>query len=1006
MRVDAGGDTSSYVQNPPAPQTYTAQAHDSVASVAQTYQVTPEELARTNGISITTELQPNQILILPQNAVQPSKDDPAPKPQTPAEKTDAAIAAYDAAFKAHGDLVRSLPPSAGLRQEMSDTITASNATVAQAKAAMDKAIADEISGQVANRNGAVPPEFRTPTDQLITEFGQNILQRHQGDSVAQSGISDSIQTYQVKAKADALIPDFYGDWSAADKLKQITLQGQPPEVVNAVLADPRVQSWINQAAQDIGQPYKGSKPEDASWNIDKATQAAGNLQSTLDGLPPELATAVTQASLPAIEKISQLQTNGMGSRVPFNTVQGVLSSLEDSPQAQSVIDQAAGYFAKNYGLVNELAGPNGSHSPLANAIASDGKGDTRFARSLAEQLQNSGSKQLSGLAPNVLNAAADGLHDYLANNDTSPLSVYNRAHQDAEENTKHLSQLLARAGTLSKDQEQSFIKAYMASPENAEVYKTEAEAAKKLADYMNANQDSLVFAAGRNTDSAKQLYQCMQDLTQSGQGVTALKFAGLVRNDPATNKAFGQFSDYQTDFLPKVVASAQGELLVDDKGDTKSAVNTLLEMSESVFKGVNGWDKLKENYAKLADVKADPHIFDPKELADAYKEMGPKGRGFAMASIMVSSYNGSNAETITSMINAYSMAGGETAELASGALKYLADAGKFGSYTGKADAVAGFTAKFIPGLSVIASTSSFAQDFSKVKNDPVYLGAVVGDIFSVIGSGIETTGVGELPGEFVNGLGMLIAAPFQLVGNIIDGNREANELKKETGEYLKSADNLDDATIKALVESDPDQIKGLESLNMRPEDIQALGKDHPELLRSTAKSFVEAAQACGIQGDKVQGFADALEKDDPNFLQTFSSQPADPAHPLTHNANFVDLVIQGYPNAKAYLQANNSDLLSPDSTARRQADRQFEMEWGTSDEDRQIGNLLKSNGNTAYQVEIINLIKQQGGLDRWVQDISQASNGWPQAAKVAIQAAENAGTLSPDKASDYMRQLS
>lgn len=1007
MRIDGGGDSSPYIPTQNTTPTYTAQAHDTVTSVAQAYQVTPEELARANGISVTTELQPNQVLMLPPNAVQPSKSDPAPAPQTPAQKTDAAIAAYDAAVKAHGDLMRSLPHNAGMRQEMSDTISASNNTVAQAKAAMDKAIADEISGQVASRNAGVPPDFRTPTDQLITQSGQTISQRHQGDSVAQSGIADSIQTYQVKAKADALIPDFSGDWSAADKLKRITLQGQPPEVVNAVLSDPRVQSWINQAAKDIDQLYNGTKPDEVSWNIDKATQAAGNLQSTIDGLPPELATAVTQASLPTIQKISQLHANGLGSQVPFNTIQGVLSSLPDTPQAQSVIDQVAGFYTHDYGLVNHLAGPNDSNSPLADTIESVyGKGDTRFARSLGEQLQNSSNKQMSDLAPNVLNAAADGLHDYLAKNDTSPLSVYNRAHQESEEKSKHLSQLLAQAGSLTDDQKKNFITAYMNAPENAEVYKKEAEAAQSLADYMNANKDSLIFAAGQSPDSAKQLYECMKDLTQSGQGVTALTFAGLISNDAAANKAFGQFSDYQTDFLPKAIASAQGKLLMDDKGDPKSAVNTLLELAEPIFRGNSGWDKLKENYAKLADPKADPHVLDPKVLAKSFEEMGPKGRGLAMASIMVSSYNGSNTETITSMIKAYGAAGGETSELASGAVKYLADAGKFGYYTGKADAIAGFTAKFIPGLSVIASTSSFADDFGKVKNDPVYVGAVIGDIFSVVGSGIELTGIGELPGEFINGLGMVFAAPFQLVGSMIDGNKEQNELKKQAGEYLKNADHLDEATIHALVNSDPQQIKGLESLNMSPEDIQALGKSHPELLQNSASSFVEVAQACGIQGNKVQGFVDALEKDDPNFMQVFSAQPANPGHPLTHNADLAQLVIQGgYPNAKAYLQANNPGLFSADSATRRQADRQFELNWGTPDEDRQLGNLLKSNSDPAYQAEIIDLIKQRGGLDRWVQDISQASNGWPQAAKVAIQAAQNANVLTPADASRYLTEL-
>ncbi|HEX7813910.1 LysM domain-containing protein [Dyella sp.] len=818
--VDSGSPVRFTPPPPPPPKPHVVASGETVTSIARNYSVTPEELARGNQITVDTPLTPGQRLTLPDSAVNPAQTDKThtPAPQTPAQKTDAAIAAYGQAVKDRQTALDNAPHNMGVRSEVNEE---ESAKVDTARTAMNKAIADELANEVNVRNMGVPGQWRTPTDQIIDSASQAILARHSGDAQATAEIKSATDDYQVQAKAQSLIPGYYGDFSPAEKLAGINLQGQPQAVVDAVLADPRVQGWIKDAANQIGAPYKGvDKPANAEQ---QAPEAAQRLADTIKGLPPSLAAAVVQQSMPTIQKIAQCEMT-YGGTAAYNTMQGVAASLGNSPQAQGLVQQIAqayvGQAERWEGFTDQMTqtfmqqqGNPALPLALANALAADGKTD-----------------EANGLR----NIATQGLHEYLANNKDSPLKAYNDAHKAADDKNKELSDLLAHAGPLTEEQQQKFIKAFMEDPDNAKVFKADAQAAKKLANYMDANQGALLYTAGRSPDAAKQLYDAMQDLAQSGQSVEVLKMAAAIADDRDASKAFSTFSDYQTKLLPQAIASAQGQLLVEANGDTKTATQQLMKLADPFFKGHDGWDQLKESYEKLGE--NDPRAFTPEALGESFAKMGPLGRGLAMASIVVSSYNGANAESISEMINGYSVAGGTAAGLASGAVQTLADAGKFGRYTEAAEAFGKFAAKFVPGLSLIASTSAFVADFSEVKDNPVYAGALVGDIFSVVGSGLETTGVGEVPGALVNGLGMIISAPFELIGGIISGNKEQKEIQEEVEKYLgKGGVGLDEDTSKALAESDGDQDKQWLATGMTPEQIQDLAKDYPQLLQSEHK---------------------------------------------------------------------------------------------------------------------------------------------------------------------------
>jgi len=1017
MRIDGGDVASNYQLTQPASQTYTAQAHDTVTSIAQAYKVEPEELARTNGISINTELQQNQVLTLPANVTQPSKDDAAPTPQTPAQKTDAAIAAYEAAVK------QGMP----------------TADIAQAKAAMDKAISDEIGGQIANRNAGVPGEFQTPADQLINEFGQSILQRHQGDAAAQSGVSSSIQSYRFTAKANTLIPTFSGPWSAADELKQIDLQGQPPEVVDAVLADPRVQGWINDAAKDIDKPYNGAKAENYDFDPSTATQAATNLASATEGLSPELATAVTQASLPTIQKIAQLQMNTQGGAVPFQTVHGVLSSLGDSPQAKAVIDQVAGYYANNRAAVNFLTADAEVHagvkSELAGTISGEfGNGNPAFAIALAEHLQATNPTA----AKAALNAAEGGLEQFLG-----------KVQQDItgyKEITKELSWVVDNTrSVMTPDELEKATEDYVKSkgPQWQQQFDTAQNNivtdARMLASGMAQLKNLPVGLRGQVPDLNQRIDN---NITGSSTAQKAFQFA--VKNDPGMfagsggNLADVMIGDGQTSkaliedvtkayvaghVLPQIdnlnpndpASVSSARQAIDDlrnkarvfgisQSDMDHQVDQLNKLlndlkTESLQdamqgKGINALGAVKDDLSAISKAP-----FDTGVAGFAFRTIAFGLSGAALInSAQQTTQSGQLKDALYTLALAVNT--GQDGIAFMNTVNWLDSSGQLAKWGDTNEVAGNLTAKFANALYGAYYLMDLADNWGNVPKASFDGVGIAGAGVSVFG---EDLGLGSLAGPV--GTGLLIVATVGL--GVVDA-RETKDQQTKTAQQFMASGGVNADIAKTLSNDAMQESSSVQNgLQLSGTDLRTLAQAHPELFQSpgAAKAFVDVAQACGIQGSSTPGFADALSKDDPNFIQIFSSQPNDGMHPLTYKADLVQNVIQGYPNAKAYLQAHNPGILSADADTRRKADRDLESTLGFSGQDQMIGNLLKSNDNAVYQAEIIHVLQQRGSLDHWVEAISQDINGWPQAAKVAIQNAEHVGVLPVGDANRYLAQL-
>ncbi|HEV2681973.1 MAG TPA: hypothetical protein VGV14_15825, partial [Rhodanobacter sp.] len=293
---------------------------------------------------------------------------------------------------------------------------------------------------------------------------------------------------------------------------------------------------------------------------------------------------------------------------------------------------------------------------------------------------------------------------------------------------------------------------------------------------------------------------------------------------------------------------------------------------------------------------------------------------------------------------------------------------------------------------------------------------MAGDIIAVLGGALESTGVGEVPGAFLTGLGMLLAAPFELVGSIVEGNKAQKELQEEQVKFMEAA-GIDKEQAEALAK-DGDAINQMAGqLKLTPEQAQKVLEDHPEAFgegSGYAQGVIDVLKACQVNPGDVDGFLDALAKDDPNYVNTFFNQRvaagSSTASSLSKQDNLADLIggSDRYANTKAFVQAHSPDIFSADGASRRQADRDYDLAMSSaSTQQEQIGNLLKSNHGVAYQAEVIKVMKDNGTLDTWVQQIGTqyGFNGWPEAAKSAIQAAQNAGVLSADQTQKYLGQL-
>jgi hypothetical protein len=306
---------------------------------------------------------------------------------------------------------------------------------------------------------------------------------------------------------------------------------------------------------------------------------------------------------------------------------------------------------------------------------------------------------------------------------------------------------------------------------------------------------------------------------------------------------------------------------------------------------------------------------------------------------------------------------------------------------------------------VLSFAAGSAQNFSEGK-------PLIGTFDAVGAAGAslatfgEAMGLGSWAGPV--GWGVTILA---VGGVFLAENREELDHHTDIEENFLKGAGIDETAAKALSSDGMSETNKLQQqLNLSPDDLQKLAGTHPEIFNQGAgvtQSVVDVVKATGLAPGDVNGFIDAVSKDNSNYTQLFYAQyqQNDGMHPLTHQSNLVEMITQQFKGATSYLQRYAPESVGPAAESRRAADRAYEM---TDRSTMSVGNLLKGNKDPVYQSEIIRIMNQNGSLDAFVSSVGSgtyAYNGWPQATRGAIQAAQSSGILPSDQAQKYLNKL-
>ncbi|GLQ88845.1 LysM peptidoglycan-binding domain-containing protein [Dyella flagellata] len=846
MRPADSGSVSvtPYVAPPaPAPQ-YTVQPHDTVQSVAAAYSVTPEELARTNHIDVNSDLSHITVLSLPSNAVAPAHNDQPPAPQTPSQKTDAAIAAYDAAVKQRDDDVRNAPHNGAIRQDIS---TSDSAAVDQAKKAMDAAIQDEIGGQIASRNSGVPAEFQTPTDQIIKSAGDAIAARHQGDSAAQSAISASVGAYQLQQQTNALIPSFSGPWSASDKLAALSnnLHGQSQDVIDHVIADPRVQGWIQDAAKEAtGKP---------------TVDCAKDLADLVQKVPPDLARQVIQAwwtpsdanDLAAQLSPGNVATIAATDKDTYKNLSIIYGALGDDPQSQTLKQQIASTIASQ-----QQDNPTFAQRTFTDAISEGG--NAQLAIDVASQMQAAGK---SDAARSILSAATMGTHNLQKQTLAQDVQAYAKQ-------TQELNELIKDLGPgLSPQQEQQAINSYMASkgkdwqdqlgsikdklvsdsrafsndlgelldvPDNLKAFAPTRDGLGKLTDddttrqaiAFAASQDPSIFDGKDAGEAAKLMIEVSHKnkefVTSIGPAYLSRNLlpalAGLNPNDPASvAKVNGALANL------KEVAGFMGLPQSDIEEGTKKlqeeieALKTESLADASQGKGINAVAATRNELSEM------------KEMSFS---SGPAGVLFRAAALAISggallNQSGTTADDPSTK--------NQLAELAV-SVGAVQDTAAFGTAVGMVDRSGGVgkwalganlagqaTEKFIGILNVLYFANSAQEGYEK-HDMPTEVLSLVG----AAGVGLSVFGGADALGGMAGPIGLGIAVVASLGIGVAEHYANEREYHEAEDKFLEGAGIEDAGARSQMISVGGEQLQAMRDRGMSTQEIQDIAKNNPE----------------------------------------------------------------------------------------------------------------------------------------------------------------------------------
>ena len=467
---------------------------------------------------------------------------------------------------------------------------------------------------------------------------------------------------------------------------------------------------------------------------------------------------------------------------------------------------------------------------------------------------------------------------------TAELQKAQKAYLDADKSVKEKEERLQRelaafGPALSGEQQARFIKAFREDPAHKEAYAAQAKAAEQLAQTLGKNREALERAATSDPKVREQLYQSMKAVAQSETPKVALEFYRDISANPSSplGQAFAQYKDIDKEVLQPAIGGAAGQLLAEKGGDAQAAFTELKALVGPIKDNWEKWGKpVNEGNGGLTDIQEGWAAIEEasqgkynrlKTLANNWDEKSPLGRGFAVASVVLGAAGakgkwekGDYAEAIKDL----SSNGRKGLELLAGATKSLADAGKLAQYTNKALSFADFATKLAPGLGLVANSASFVANLQKAGKDGGNIGyavAALGDALGVMGSAIELIPGGQPVGIVVNGIGAVVNAGGELLGNWVDHKKFRGEQEK----FLTAAGVPPDLR-KAFLDANGDRVKELsKDLKLDAAQIQELVRDYPRILEGTGRgvvfdNFKKMAADMGLDSNQVVGLLKSIKQ--------------------------------------------------------------------------------------------------------------------------------------------------
>ena len=521
--------------------------------------------------------------------------------------------------------------------------------------------------------------------------------------------------------------------------------------------------------------------------------------------------------------------------------------------------------------------------------------------------------------------------------------AYDKAHKEVKELDETLQKELARFGPgLTGEQRAKYTAKFKAL--HAEAYEKDAKAAEALNQAIETNRPALEAAAKNDPTARGQIYDALKDCASSASPKAAVEFSGDLAQNAQLRSAFADHPDFEKDIIQPSVSGAAGELLAENGGDPQAAYQQLQQLIQPLKDawdnyGKPGYELFKSTPSEVKEAwdaigEAAEGKYDKlDELASSWKDAEGVG-GFAKALGSAAFTLGGAALKAKNGVSEFQQgeyakavsdiagAGQTGLEVAAGATKALADAGKLAEYTDKALSFADFASKLAPGLGLIANSASFVDHLQEAGKDGGNVGFAVsalGDAIGVMGSAVELIPGAEPVGALFGAVGAGVSALGELIGNAIDEGK----LKDEERTCLGAA-GIDSGMADKFVDADPEVVDQLgNKLGLSGDQVQQLMQQYPDILNDSGRGlvferFVTMCKQMGLNGDQTFGLLQSIGQgtgNDMAALEVFTSRlqreyspPSDGAgwrqliHTIATDPQNADSLHLTYGNADRYLQ--------------------------------------------------------------------------------------------------------